>query len=254
MPAKLYVVHGSHPCEAVKRALELKGIAYRTVEFPPPFHVPFQHLRFGQRTVPGIRFEDGEKLIGSSAILRRLDEMVPEPPLFGDARIIEAEAWGEAALQPIARRLLWGSFQRNYGAMHGYQAGGKLPPLPRPMVAALAPIVTRAEGRMNEVSDAAVRADLQALPGHLDRVDGLIAEGVIGGNSPNAADLQIASTLRLIMTLGDVAPLFAGRPSADLAHRLFGGQAGAVPAGTFPADWLPASSSILGDRSGSTAD
>jgi len=243
MPAKLYVVHGSHPCEAVKRALELKGIPYKVVEFPPPFHVPFQRLRFGARTVPGIRFEDGEKLIGSTAILQRLDEMVPEPALFADARITEAEAWGESVLQPIARRLLWGGFQRDHGAMHGYQAGGKLPALPKPVVGALAPLITRAEGRMNEVSDTAVRADLLALPGHLDRVDELIAEGVIGGATPNAADLQIASTLRLIMTLDDLSPTFGDRPAAELARRLFPDQAGALPAGTFPAEWLPANPS-----------
>ncbi len=243
MPPKLYVVHGSHPCEAVKRALDLKGISYKTVEFPPPFHVPLQRLRFGARTVPSIRFEDGEKLSGSSAILKRLDEMVAEPALFVDARTTEAEAWGESVLQPIARRLLWGGFQRDHGAMHGYQAGGKLPPLPKPVVAALAPLITRAEGRMNDVSDTAVRADLQALPGHLDRVDELIAQGVIGGEPPNAADLQIASTLRLIMTLGDVSAVFADRPAAQLARRLFPDQAGVLPAGTFPAEWLPANSS-----------
>src|SRR5437763_3919368 len=28
MAAKLYVVHGSHPCEAVARAMDLKGIDY----------------------------------------------------------------------------------------------------------------------------------------------------------------------------------------------------------------------------------
>lgn len=240
MPAKLYVVHGSHPCEAVKRALDLKGIHYKLVEFPPPLHVPHQRLRFGRRTVPGIRFENGEKLVGSTAILRRLDQLAPEPPMYPDARAEEAEAWGESVLQPIARRLLWRGFQLDHGAMHGYQAGGKLPPLPRPVVAALAPVITRAEGRMNEVSDEAVRADLRALPGYLDRVDGLIADGVIGGDPPNAADLQIASSLRLIMTLGDVAAMFGDRPAALLARRLFPDQAGAVPAGTFPADWLPA--------------
>ncbi|MEJ7786042.1 MAG: glutathione S-transferase N-terminal domain-containing protein, partial [Solirubrobacteraceae bacterium] len=232
MPAKLYVVHGSHPCEAVKRALDLKGMSYKTVEFPPPFHVPLQRLRFGARTVPSIRFEDGEKLSGSSAILKRLDEMVAEPALFADGRTTEAEVWGESVLQPIARRLLWGGFQRDHGAMHGYQAGGKLPALPKPVVAALAPLITRAEGRMNEVSDAAVRADLQALTGHLDRVDKFIAEGVIGGEAPNAADLQIASTLRLIMTLGDLGAVFGDRPAAELARRLFPNQAGALPAGT----------------------
>ncbi|MCW2967689.1 MAG: glutathione S-transferase [Solirubrobacteraceae bacterium] len=239
MPAKLYVVHGSHPCMAVRRALDLKRVDYRIVEFPPPFHVPLQRLRFGKRTVPGIVFENGEKLIGSTAILRRLDELAPEPPMYPDARVEKAEAWGESILQPMARRLLWRSFQLDPDPMHGYQAGGKLPPLPRSVVRAMAPAITRAEGRMNAVSDDAVRADLAALPGHLDRVDALIADGVIGGEPPNAADLQIASSLRLIMTLGDVQAIFGERPAAALAHRLFPDQAGAVPPGTFPADWLP---------------
>ena len=34
-----------------------------------------------RRTVPALRI-DGEKVQGSRAIMRRLDELVPEPPLF----------------------------------------------------------------------------------------------------------------------------------------------------------------------------
>lgn len=243
MPAKLYVVHGSHPCEAVKRALDLKGVEYKLVEFPPPLHVPFQRLRFGKRTVPGIRFANGEKLSGSSAILKRLDTLAPEPLMYPDARVEEAEAWGESVLQPIARRLLWRAFQLDPSTMHGFQAGGKLPPLPKPVIRALAPMIIRMEGRLNAVADGPVREDLHALPGHLDRVDELIADGVIGNEPPNAADLQIASTLRLLLKLGDVRALAGDRPATALARRLFGDQAGDVPAGTFPADWLPANSS-----------
>jgi len=53
MKAKLYVVAASHPCFAVKRALEIKGIAYKRVEWPPTLHVPLQRVRFAQGTVPG---------------------------------------------------------------------------------------------------------------------------------------------------------------------------------------------------------
>lgn len=239
MPAKLYVVHGSHPCEAVKRALEMKGIAYKIAEIVPPFQLLIQQARFGKRTVPGIRFEDGEKVIGSTAIMRRLDELVAEPRLFGDERVAEAEAWGERVLQPMARRLQWRAFKFAPGAMHGFQAGGKRPALPRPVVRAMAPGIIAAEFRMNAVGDDAVRADLAALPGHLDKVDGLIADGVLGTPAPNAADLQIASSLRLMLTLGDVRALADGRPAADLAYRLFPDQAGDVPAGTFPESWVP---------------
>src|SRR3954465_2846475 len=43
----LYVGHGSHPCAAVERALELKGVDFRVVELPPPLHALLQQVRFG---------------------------------------------------------------------------------------------------------------------------------------------------------------------------------------------------------------
>lgn len=55
MPITLYVVHGSHPCAAVARALDMKRLRYRVVELPPPLHIPVQRARFGTRTVPSVR-------------------------------------------------------------------------------------------------------------------------------------------------------------------------------------------------------
>lgn len=46
MKATLYVVAASHPWFAVKRAMEMKGIAYKRVEWPPTPHVLLQRLRF----------------------------------------------------------------------------------------------------------------------------------------------------------------------------------------------------------------
>ena len=71
MGTTLFVVHGSHPCATVERALELKGLAYSRFEWPPPAHALGQRLIFGRRTVPGIRFATGERVSGSRAILRR---------------------------------------------------------------------------------------------------------------------------------------------------------------------------------------
>src|SRR4051794_41862816 len=93
----LYIVHGSRPCAAVQRALELKGLPVRVIELPPPLHAPIQRLRFGARTVPAMRLEDGEKVSGSMAILRRLEELAPDPPLFppdGGARALVERAEG----------------------------------------------------------------------------------------------------------------------------------------------------------------
>jgi glutathione S-transferase len=95
--AKLYVVPSSHPCRAVARALELKRIEFKEVEWPPPLHALAQQMRFGQRTVPGLVI-DGEKVIGSRRIMRRLDELVPEPHLYPQdpqtrARLEEIDEW-----------------------------------------------------------------------------------------------------------------------------------------------------------------
>jgi glutathione S-transferase len=245
MALKLYVVHGSHPCETVRRALDLKGIPYDVVELPPPLHAAVQRLRFGARTVPAVRFDDGDKLSGSRAILDRLEEMAPEPPLLpadpaARTAVLRAEEWGEEVFQPIARRVLWPALRRRPEALASYSEGSRLPRIPAPVLRAVGPGVAAIEMRLNGADEGTVRADLRSLPGHLDRIDRWIGEGVLGGATPNRADLQIAPTARLLMTVGDVRPLLDGRPVADLALRLFPDFPGELPAGVYPAEWLPA--------------
>ena len=242
---KLYVVHSSHPSETVKRALALKGIPYKTVELLVPTQAPLQKLRFGVRTVPALKLDGGEKVSGSRAILRKLDELVPDPPLLpadeaARAAVLDAERWGDEVLQAAVRRVLWGALKRRPGAIPSYQAASQLPRLPRPVVRLVAPSVIAIERRINGADDGAVRADLAALPSHLDRVDAWIAAGVLGGDAlaPNAADLQIAASLRLLSTLGDGRTLLAGRPAARLAADVFPDYPGDVPAGAYPSGWI----------------
>ena len=257
MPAKLYVVHGSHPCATVQRALELKAVAYKVVELPPPMHAAVQRLRFGVRTVPGLTLESGEKLSGSRAIIRRLEEIAPEPSLLPAdpderAAVERAEEWGDEVWQPMARRLLWRTFTMHPRAMTSYQEGARFP-LPALAVRALAPLVNAVERRLNGAEEGAVRADLRALPGHLDRIDRWLRDGVLGGETVNAADLQIATTSRLMLTIGDVRPYFAGRPAEPHAMGLFGEWAGSTPPGVFPAEWLSASVAVGSQPAGGRA-
>jgi len=235
---RLYIVHGSHPCAAVAKAMDLKGIPYKTIELPPPMHAAIQRVRFGTRTVPAIRLADGEKLSGSRAILRRLEQMSPDPPLFPEdpgerAKVEEAERWGDEVFQPIARRLLWPAMKRNPAFIASYSANSKLP-FPEPVLKLSAPVLTRGAVKLNRATPEAEHADFAALPGHFDKIDGWIAEGVIGGEQPNAADLQIGSTLRLLMTMDDVKALMDGRPCADLAIRFFEAPDGHMPLGSVP--------------------
>lgn len=253
MPARLYVVHGSHPCNTVARALELKGVAYTTVELLPPAHALVMRVLFGRRTVPGIRFEDGEKLTGSRAILRRLDERVPLPALLPAAatareHVLEAERWGDEVLQTAVRRILWPTLRANPAAAASFSEGAKLA-LPKPVLRAAMPLVARAELALNRAGDDTRAADLQALPGWLDQIDGWLADGTLGGDAVNAADLQIAPSLALLMRIEDVSALIAPRPCGHWAQRLFPDVTGHVPAGAIPAGLVPAAtgSGMAGD-------
>jgi glutathione S-transferase len=89
----------------------------------------------------------------------------------------------------------------------------------------------------NAADDDNVRAALAALPAQLDRLDEYIREGVIGGETPNAADFQIAATLRLAMTVEDLRPAVESRPCGQLALRILPSYDGHLPPG-LPQAWL----------------
>ena len=245
MPATLYVVPASHPCVAVERALQLKAIPYRRVDLVPVFHKAFQKAKFRRAsTVPGLVLDDGRRLVGSRAILRGLERLAPEPALLPadpDARaeVEAAERWGEEVLQPIGRRLIWTALSRRTDAQLSYTAGAKLfPPVPAPLARLSAGAVGWAERRINGAAEARVREDLAALPAHLDRVESWLAAGVLGGDPLNLGDLQIATSLRLLATLEDLAAVL-DRPAGAYARRQFPDYPGRCPAGALPGAWLP---------------
>ena len=242
MQLTLYVIPASHPSACAEAALALKGLPYRRVDLLPVVAKAVGRLSYGGTTVPALKVE-GEAVVGSRPILRRLEELRPEPPLLpADAearRAVErAEEWGDEVLQPLTRRLVWAAFRRAPGLMLDFAGDAKVA-LPKPLRRAAAPATARIASRLNRADDLTVQADLRSLPGHLDRVDAWIGEGVMGAEEPNAADLQVGASLRLLERLGDLRPLLAGRPCAALAARFFPPAAGDVPAGTLPEAWLP---------------
>jgi glutathione S-transferase len=240
-PLKLYTVPASHPCDAVAAALELKRIPYRRVELIPLSQIFLGPLLYGGSTVPGVRLA-GERVVGSRAIMRRLDTLEPEPALLpppGDpayARVLEAERWGDELFQAVPRRLVDVAFLRDPAAMLSYAADSQLP-IPASVLAPSAPLVARLMALRNHAREESARADLAALPRQLERIEGWIEEGLLGGAQPNAADLQLGSTIRLLMSIADVRPLVATHPAASLV-RYFPPLVGEVPAGTLPAAWL----------------
>ena len=239
----LYAVPSSHPCFAVEAAMKAKGIEYRRVDLIPVLHMALQKVRFGQATVPGLELE-GERIVGSRRIMKRLDGLVADPALYPAdpealAKVEAAEAWGDEVLQPVPRRISWALLKRAPEAIPSFTADAKLP-LPDLLLTPSGPLVAQAQVRIFHADDDTVRADVIALPAQLDRIDAWIADGTLGGEVPNAAAYQIASSLRLLLNLADVATLIEGRPCEALARRLFPDYPGHVPAGTMPAEWLTA--------------
>jgi glutathione S-transferase len=237
----LYVLPGSHPCAAVEAALKLKSIEFKRVDLLPTAQLLVGPLLYGGRTVPGMRIA-GERIVGSRAIMRRLDLIAAEPPLLpppGDpsyARVLEAERWGDEVLQPVPRRIIDVAFLRAPAAMESYGAEAKLP-LPAALLRPALPVTAKLLARINGATEAAARADLRGLPRQLQRIEGWIEEGLLGGEHPNAADLQIGSTVRILMSIGDVRPIVQISQAAALA-RYFPPMVGEVPPGTLPASWL----------------
>jgi glutathione S-transferase len=233
----LHVLPPSHPCMTAVRALELKGLDFEKVELAFGAHVDEMTKIYGAHTVPGM-LVDGEPVHGSRAILARLEELVPDPPLYpaGKAEAVrEAERWGDDELQDLGRRMPWGALHFRPEAMGTFGGFGMLDPAGTDFAIR----TLRAMWKYHHITAQRLYDDLQGLPEKLDHVDALIADGVIGGDVPNAADLQIGATLEVLGCVGDLQPLLAGRPAAQLAERWFPGREGEVPAGAFPAGWVP---------------
>jgi len=238
--ARLYSLELSHPGMAARLALERKGVDFKLTELPPGSHPPIvRALGFHRNTVPALRI-DGCRIQGSRAITAYLERTRPEPPLFGTtpterAEIEAAELWGERELQPLPRRMFRLGATRDPRIL-AWMAEGMGLPAPRLMGRASKPVavlMARAEGATEE----RVRRDLEQLPATLDRIDGLIAAGTIGGAEPNAADLQILTTVRSLMSFADIAPALEGRPAAEAACRIVPEFPGPVPA-WMPDEWL----------------
>lgn len=232
----LHVLPPSPPCLTVEAALRSKGLEYERVELQSGRHGDAMEEIYGagRRTVPGM-VVDGEPVHGSLAITARLDELVAASPLLPSAAVREAEEWGDAELQDLARRLPWTALHFRPEAMGTFGGAPALDPAGTDFAIRF----VRATWKYHAITCERVAADLAGLPAKLDRVDALIADGILGGAQPNAADFQIGATLRVLLTVGDLHGLMVGRPLEALARRHFPDYAGLVPAGAYPAGWVP---------------
>lgn len=236
----LHVLPPSHPCMTAEAALRLKGLEYEKVALDMTGHGPQVEAIYGEghTTVPGL-LVDGEPVHGSVAILRRLEELEPSPALYPDAiadRVRDAEEWGDGLLQDLGRRLPWGALHFRPEMMSILAGGEQLDPAGTDYAIKFA----RAGWKYHGITAVRLAEDLAALPGLLDDIDELAGEGVLNGDEPNAADLQIGATIKVLLSVGDLHELLADRPASALARRFFPREGRTIPAGAYPAGWVPA--------------
>lgn len=241
--AKLYALRHSHPVVAARLMLERKGVEPEVREILPGLHpIVVRAAGFPERTVPALRV-DGRRIQGTLAISRSLDELFPVSPLFPAdperrAAVEAAERWGHDELQELARRVFRFAAMRS-NAVRAWMAGEVVGmPLPRLMALVYKPVIVYF-ARIVDATGDVVQRDLERLPGLLDRADELIADGIIGGEEPNAADYQVLCSIRLLLCHAELRPLLEHRRCAQEALRLAPDYPGPVPA-ALPREWLRA--------------
>jgi glutathione S-transferase len=243
---KLYVIPGSHACRSGMLMLEHKRVPYRRVDVVTLTHPVVARLHgfnaggetrnAGRRrsvpirlgdllgTVPALN-ADGERVSTNRKIARFLDDRLPEAPLFPadpDRRraVEEAESWANETLQMAARRITLGWAVRDpSGAARG-AADGRMGYLLYRQEALRRLIIPQIGRRIFNVSRRKDEELLASLPELLDRIDGWIETGVLGGAELNAADFMVAPSLALMLYRPEVAPFLEGRPALELVDRL----------------------------------
>lgn len=242
----LYVIPGSHACRSAMLMLEHKRVRYRRVDIPTLTHPLVVRLHGfdagGQRrtagerrplplrmgdllgTVPALACDD-QRISTNYRIARFLDARHPDPRLFPADRelrsqVEKAERWANDTLQMAARRILLPAVLRDPAGASRQSADGRMgyllyrSELARRLIC---PWIARLIFAVGSRTD---RDEIVALPSLLDRIDGWIGDGVIGGAELNAADFMIAPSLALILYRPESRPLFEGRPALELVDRL----------------------------------
>jgi glutathione S-transferase len=240
MTARLYWFGLSPPSLAVRKMLELKGIEYDSVTVlvgMQRVHLRLAGFRGG--TVPALRLND-RRIQGSRQIARALDQLRPEPALFPAEphlrqRVEAAERWGDGELQNAPRVLLrWGLVHQL--ALRRWLAAQSPMPMSELTARTTGPVAWY-YARVVGADEARARRVLAALPQMLDRADALLADGTLSSDPPNAATLQVLSSLRALDTFSDLHEMVTRHESAAAARALFPEFPGPIPR-FIPESWM----------------
>jgi glutathione S-transferase len=241
MNVRLFSIPGSHAAMTGQLLFDHKGISYKRTDLLPVVSwAVVKAFRFPDVTVPAATI-DGRRVQGTRTVARELERLKPEPPLFPRdperRRVVEdAERFGDEELQQKVREIFLWSARKDSSGLVGYLKGAKIG-MPHRVAERTAGPFIALDARSRGATDDNVRSAVAAFPGMLQRIDDWIEQGILGGEPANAADLQIAPSLRLAMSLDDLRPAIEGRPAGRLATHVVKDFPGRKPA-VLPPKWL----------------
>ena len=220
------VLHGSRLSPFVEKAyrgLRYKGLEVELVELGNPMQLRKLNPVTGKMPVA---LFDGERVHDSTFILRRAEELQPEPPLYAaDAEVAahqrRLEDWADESLYWMAMALRW---TRKNAAATASQILSGLPALLRPVVK---PMVTRQIGGMARAQgfgrlpdDVVLRELGLALD---DLATSLGGRAFFWADRPGAADFAVHGQLHMLTSgpTPEAEALIADRPAlVDFAKRV----------------------------------
>jgi glutathione S-transferase len=220
--AKLYGLRGAPPSFSAELMLRHKEIDYRRANLMPGRHGKSLAAKgFSGGTAPALLL-NGRHVQTNRAIARALDELVPEPPLFpadpqARAEVEEAERFGDEILQHATRRMTLWSLTRDPNSVIPHPALG---PLPVPRNALLKRLFMPRTFAHYGITDTVVRADFEALPGMLDKLDRYVTNGILNGPQLTAADFEIGPLIAALLGHKSRREEIERRPVAALAGRV----------------------------------
>jgi len=195
----------SHYNEKVRWALDLKGVEHDR-KAPNP-HPPTAALltRGKHATLPIMRI-DGEIVHDSTAILAKIEDRWPDPPLYpadpaDRQRALEIEDWFDEQAAPHVRLLVWHETTRDRDSLDAFVGKYSPGPLRRfgPVAGAMVKSFVSLRYRVSDKDRASVaRERVLAAFDHLEEE---LGDGdYLVGNEFTVADLTAASILYPIVT------------------------------------------------------
>jgi glutathione S-transferase len=183
--------------EKVIRGVQRKGLAFELVEPKSPADMKRWNPQTGKMPVADV---NGERLFDSTFILRRLDALVPQPPLVSADPVTAAhqrqlEDWADEALYWYVMALRWAP-SAGLASADAILRGLSLPKLMRPLVARLIRANVRKQVRAQGTGRLAESVLAREFGDKLDDLARMLGERpYLFADQPSVADLAVFGQL-----------------------------------------------------------